>query len=509
MLKRHTIISFGFLILAALFGLVYALQLLGYATDLIRPDIARSLHISLMLYGFIPLMLSLLPFALFDKEGILGAEGLLYLERYFILWYTFLVFMVLSIGAGVMRGLPFYDFHYSLNGILAFAGLFYIIAIFKTIRSYAVRPQWVKVSLVLVIASPFALLLLMNPDYGQVEQMHMGPHGDNTLGMSFALMAVYYLAIKLASPMTSFRTRWHILWQIPLGFYALSVLYRSFIGSISYEAEWFLQYLTLLYIPTLYRWWKDAQLSIAKNFNLFVSIAAFLFVDIEGNILFVPALRKIFHRNDLVVAHAHIAVGIGLLFLAFSIIERYFSLSSMRRFTLVLAISLMGLVLSIDGIMQAGFIPLDTELMWELRALYGALFLAALIWWMPENITQTLRSFSPLRLYHLAAFASDGIGGVMLLLFGGYLYGIIGEPFAGSYQLIVFGFVAGVGISHLIGALHEPYATPMALATSTIRIITAAGFTALYLAGTLGWIALAIAVVDMGFAMGYWLWLRK
>ena len=75
--------------------------------------------------------------------------------------------------------------------------------------------------------------------------------------------------------------------------------------------------------------------------------------------------------------------------ITFSIIERYFSLSSMRRFTLVLAISLMGLVLSIDGIMQAGFIPLDTELMWELRALYGALFLAALIWWMPENITQT------------------------------------------------------------------------------------------------------------------------
>ena len=126
--------------------------------------------------------------------------------------------MILSILAGNVRGLPFYDFPYELNALLALAGFFYIIAILKTIKAYEVKPLWVKVSLVLVIISPFALLLLMNPDYGQVEKMLMGPHGDNTLGMSFALMAIYYLAIKLASYKITFQTRWHILWQIPLGF---------------------------------------------------------------------------------------------------------------------------------------------------------------------------------------------------------------------------------------------------------------------------------------------------
>ncbi|MGC6733079.1 hypothetical protein ACP0F4_25810, partial [Escherichia coli] len=42
---------------------------------------------------------------------------------------------------------------------------------------------------------------------------------------------------------------------------------------------------------------------------------AFLFVDIEGNILFIPEIRWLFHRNDLIVAHAHVAMGIGVFFM--------------------------------------------------------------------------------------------------------------------------------------------------------------------------------------------------
>ena len=63
----HIYFAYVFLLLAAFFGLTYALELLGIGTDLIRPDLARSLHISLMLYGFPPLMMTLLSFALFDK----------------------------------------------------------------------------------------------------------------------------------------------------------------------------------------------------------------------------------------------------------------------------------------------------------------------------------------------------------------------------------------------------------------------------------------------------------
>ncbi|MDM5271591.1 hypothetical protein PGH07_05340 [Sulfurovum sp. zt1-1] len=513
MLKRHISISYLFLILGAMFGVIYAVQLIGIATDLIRPDIARSLHISLMLYGFIPLMLSLLPFALFDKENVLTAESLDYLEKYFILWYIFLVFMILALLAGNTRSLPFYDFPYELNGILAFAGLFYIIAIFKSIKNYTIKPQWVKVSLALVIISPFTLLLLMNPNYGQVEQMHLGPHGDNTLGMSFALMAIYYLAIKLASPHTSFTTRWHILWIIPLSFYLLSVLYRSFVGKLSYEAEWFLQYLTLFYIPTLYHWWKDAGLSIKTDLTLLISILAFLFVDIEGNILFIPELRALFHRNDLVVGHAHIAVGIGVLFLALSIIEPYVKFSRAMRYTLTMLLGLMAIVLSISGISQAGFIHVDIETMWKWRALFGALFLAALLFWSVylrrSTVQNVISTLTPLKLYHLIAFASDGLGGAMLLFFGKALYDIIEQPFYGGYQYIVFGFVTAVGITHLIGYLYNHYAHPMALSTSAIRIITTGGFFALYQANILGWIALAIAAVDFSFALVYLLYLKK
>ncbi len=509
MLKRHISISYVFLILAALFGLVYAFQLIDIGTGLMRPDIARSLHISLMLYGFMPLMLSVLPFALFDKENILKDEALGYLEKYFMLWYVFLVFMIISLLAGNTRALPFYDFPYALNGILAFAGVFYIIALFKSIQHYAVKPLWVKVSLVLVTISPFMLLLLMNPEYGQVEQMHYGPHGDNTLGMSFALMAIYYLAIKLSSPKVSFETRWHILWIIPLGFYLLSVLYRSFIGPISYEAEWFLQYLTLLYIPTLYRWWKDAGLNIKTHMTLFISIVAFILIDVEGNILFIPELRAIFHRNDLVVGHSHIAVGIGLLFLAFAIVESYFKLSLIKRYGLVLTLGLMSLVLSISGFSQAGYIETDIMSMWQWRTFFGLLFFIIVVLSSGYIQSKDLRQLTPLKLYHLVAFSSDGLGGLMLIFFGEALFSLIGQAFVGSYQYIVFGFVAGVGISHLIGYLFAAYAHSMGLATSVIRIITAAGFFALYQAGTLGWIALVISAFDLAFALVYLLYLQK
>ena len=51
---------------------------------------------------------------------------------------------------------------------------------------------------------------------------------------------------------------------------------------------------------------------------LFISIFAFLFVDVEGNILFIPDIRWLFHRNDLIVAHAHVAMGVGVLFMVIS-----------------------------------------------------------------------------------------------------------------------------------------------------------------------------------------------
>ena len=509
----HIRIFYLFLIAAAMFGLLYALQLVGIGLELIRPDLVRSLHISLMLYGFPTVMMALLPFALFDKEGVMDKEAWGYLEKFFWLWYLFLVLMLFSLLYGATRGLPFYDFPYELNFILAAAGIFYIIAIFKAIRNYKTKPLWVKVSLVAVSVSPLALLVLMNPEYGQVEKMLLGPHGDNTLGMSFALMVIYYLALKLASPKQHLKTRWHILWIIPLGFYVLSVLYRSFVSSLSYEQEWFLQYLTLLYIPLLYRWWKDAGVRVRENMALFLSMAAFVFADIEGNILFIPHLRELFHRNDLVVGHAHVAVGIGFLFLAFAIIDRYWSLGRKHYLYIAGMLTLMSAVLSLSGFEQAGFGQMHTETLWYLRAFFGFLVLAGFLrvkdLYRPVVTLLRQRTLDKERLYHLAGFASDGLGGLMLLLFAPLLYGMIGQPFSPGYQQIVFGFVTAVGMMHLMALIYPDDARAYANATVIARVLTAAGFFALYKTGQLGQIAGAIAAVDLAFAGVYLFYIKE
>ena len=39
---------------------------------------------------------------------------------------------------------------------------------------------------------------------------------------------------------------------------------------------------------------------------------------ISGNILFIPEIRWLFHRNDLIVAHAHVAMGIAVFFMVIS-----------------------------------------------------------------------------------------------------------------------------------------------------------------------------------------------
>ena len=198
-INRHFKISIAFFTLGLFFGILYSINLLGFSIDsqTLNPINMRSIHISLMLYGFIPLMLSYLPFLLINKEVGSSDKGLRYLNLYTIIWYIFLVFMVISLLLGKSRGLAFYDFAYELNFLLAFAGIFYIIALYKFIRLYKVLPLWIKVCLRVVVIAPVALLILMNPIIGQVESTVSGPHGDNTLGMSLALIPIYYLIIKL------------------------------------------------------------------------------------------------------------------------------------------------------------------------------------------------------------------------------------------------------------------------------------------------------------------------
>jgi hypothetical protein len=503
MLKKlisfHFKISFFFLILALFFGLLYSLNLLGYFSSVFPPQNARSLHISLMLYGFAPLMMSMLPFALFDKDTLNDDDANRYLNIYFIIWYIFLIFMIFSLMLGNLRGLPFYDFPYALNFILALSGLFYIIAIFKYIKHYAIKPLWVKVSLWVVIISPFLLILLMNPQYGQVEKMLQGPHGDNTLGMSFVLLVLYYLVIKL-SCQTSFRPRFNILWIIPLFFYLGSVLHRIFLGSLSYNQEWFLQWLTFLYIPMLFIWFKDAKLKWSDNYFLSISIAAFMFVTVEGNIIFIPQIRHLFHRNDLVVGHAHIAVGISFLFMAFAIVKKYIDFPKKIIFLWTFSLVLMALALSINGFYQAGFITVDSSLMWMLRSLFGSVvFISALYYFLNLFNIKHINFHNRLQLYHLGGFLSDGLGGLLLLFFGSTIYSLLGFHFSYGYLLVVFAFMMSIGLMHLIGLIKQSY--DIALLTALTRIMISAIFFSLYIAHYLGLVALLISLYDLSYAL--------
>lgn len=465
----------------------------------------RTLHISLMLYGFIPLMLSYLPFLLIHKEIGSSPKGLHYLNLYTIFWYVFLVFMISSLLFGNSRGLAFYDFAYELNFILAFAGIFYAFALYEFIKQYSKIPTWVKVCLSAVIIAPVALLILMNPTIGQVESSVSGPHGDNTLGMSLSLIPLYYLIIKLLNK-EPFIARWNILWIIPMLFYCASVLYRSFYAPLTYNQEWFLQYLTLLYVPLLYRWYQDAKIKPHAKKALLISILAFLFVDIQGNILFIPQIRWLFHRNDLIIAHAHVAMGIGVFFMVVAMFVPYLkSLKNSRFYPLYLA-SLLGIFisLSLNGFVQAGFLHWDTSVLWSARSLFGLLAFLSFFSLMPLPKRVSLE-----QKYHLLGMLTDGLGGVFLIMFAGFLYPLLGFEFSGKYEYIVFMFVCCTGIIHCFAFIHAVHRAILTQLTLIIRVLVASVFFALFYNHTLGIEALGIALFDLLFASYYLVFLSQ
>lgn len=506
-INKHFKISIAFFAIGLFFGIVYSLNLLGFNIDsqTLNPVNMRAIHISLMLYGFVPLMLSYLPFLLINKEAGISNEGLRYLNLYTLIWYIFLVFMIVSLLLGKNRGLAFYDFAYELNFLLAFAGLFYILALYKFIKLYKVLPLWIKVCLRVVIIAPITLLILMNPIIGQVESTVTGPHGDNTLGMSLALIPIYYLIIKLLNE-GQFKARWNILWIIPTVFYFGSVLYRIFIGHLSYNQEWFLQYLTLLYVPLLYRWYKDSQISDIAKKALLVSILAFLFVDVEGNILFIPEIRWVFHRNDLIVAHAHVAMGIGVFFMVISMFINHIKELHKDIFLKIYLVGIIGIftALSISGFTQAGFNLVETYTLWIFRTLFGVVAFTFIF-----AFVKIKTSYSKLGFYNLIGVLSDGLGGVFLILLASFLYPILGFSFSGVYEYVVFTFVSMTGIIHYLALKNESYQYILTNLSVIIRVFASSMFFALYSSGKLGIEALVICLFDLTFVFVYLIFFEK
>ncbi|WP_024954768.1 hypothetical protein [Sulfurospirillum arcachonense] len=506
-IQRNFKISFVFFALGLFFGIIYSLNLLGIFIDsqTLLPSNMRSIHISLMLYGFVTLMLSYLPFLIINKEVGSCSDGLHYLNLYTIFWYIFLIFMIFSLLFGNTRGLAFYDFPYELNFILALAGVFYIIALFKFIKQYKVLPTWVKVCLKIVIIAPITLLILMNPIIGQVERTISGPHGDNTLGMSLSMIPLYYLIIKLLNK-GEFVAKWNIFWIIPTIFYFSSVLYRIFFVPLTYNQEWFLQYLTFLYVPLLYKWYKDTHIEGFAKKALLVSILAFVFVDIEGNILFIPELRWVFHRNDLVVAHAHVAMGIGAFFMVIAMFTQYIKELQKNFFYTVYLLGMLGIfsVLSVSGLSQAGFIDIDILQLWMARTFFGIITFASIIVFIDYKIKAT-----NLQIYNVLGVLNDGLGGVFLILLASFIYPYMQIPFDGKYQYIVFAFVSLTGVIHFMALKYKEHEDILTSLTALIRVFISAVFFSLYSANILGKEALVICVFDLVFALFYVVFLKK
>ncbi len=506
-IRKQFRISLIFLLLGISLGFLYSLQLLGFGPaniPTIHMASTRSAHISLMLYGFIPLMLTMLPFSLCAKDEKCPEKGLQDLNTFFLIWYIFLIFMTSSLLFGVRRNLPFYDFSYELNFLLAFAGFFYIRAIFRFEAAYSAPPLWLSLTKWTSLAAPFVLIALMNPSFGGVEATVDGPHGDHTLGMSLALIPVFYLAIK-ARTQNAFGHRGKLLWQIPLLGYSLSLIWRWALGEPSYNMEWALQSLTLCYVPLLLIWLKEARLHFSNSAFLIFSIYTFLFIDIQGNILAIPAVRALFHRNDLVIGHAHIAIGVSIFFMAMSIAAPHLRRLNERGLALawVACIGAMALALSVAGLREAGLIDVSVRSMWALRSLSGLLALLSALFFLLPASEISIDLSCRYNLYHLAGVTSDGFGGLALLLFGPSIYKLFGLPFYGGYQYVVFGFVASVGLLHLFGLMQEGNRKAFAFGTSWIRLITAATFYGLYKSDILGTEALVIGSYDFLFALIY------
>jgi hypothetical protein len=337
----------------------------------------------------------------------------------------------------------------------------------------------------------------MNPTYGQVEKTLIGPHGDNTLGMSFTLIPLFYLMIKLHAK-ENFVPKLHIFWLLPLVGYALSVATRIFRGELSYGEEWVYQWLTFAYAPLLIKWYRDAGISFKQTPYLLISIWAFLFVMIQGNILFIPEIRWPFDRNDLIVAHAHVAIGLGIFFMSLSIIKYFYKLPDKLMHFWLYVIGIIFVSLTLAGFDEAAIFAVDVVTMWQIRLFGGILAVAGIVYFIVKKMKFSKPSM--LLLYLLKGFAYEGLGAIMLFFSAPLLFEFLSLHFS-PYYYLVFGFMGFVGILHLIGITKEGHL--FAYFTSIARLITGSVFLSLFYLGTIDALGLLVGFYDISYALLY------
>ena len=213
-----------------------------------------------------------------------------------------------------------------------------------------------------------------------------------------------------------------------------------------------------------------------------------------------------FHRNDLIVAHAHMAMGIGVFFMVIAMFSKYIKDINKSIFYYTYLTGVLGIfiVLSISGFSQANIIDLDIFNLWVLRTIFGILTIFSLL----TFITYT-KKLSTLKIYNLIGVLNDGLGGVFLILLASYLYPLVGFEFSGKYEYIVFAFVSMTGIIHLMALKYNEHSIILTKLTVIIRIFISALFYAIYSANILGVEALIISSFDIIFASIYLIYIKK
>ena len=219
---------------------------------------------------------------------------------------------------------------------------------------------------------------------------------------------------------------------------------------------------------------------------------------IQGNILFIPEIRWPFHRNDLIVAHAHVAIGLGIFFMSLSILKYFYPLPKKFIGFWITVIALIFVSLSLAGFTEAGFAAIDVTSMWWIRFIGGVAALGGLVFFIVQKIQKT--ELSLLKLYHLNGFLSDGLGALILFLSAPLLFEFLGFAFTPHYYL-VFGFMGFVGILHFIGITKESHL--MAYLTSLARLITGSVFLSLFFQGSIDALGLLVGVYDISYALIY------
>jgi hypothetical protein len=202
-------------------------------------------------------------------------------------------------------------------------------------------------------------------------------------------------------------------------------------------------------------------------------------------------------------------MGLGVAFMAFSIAQYLLPkvFDTMMAWGWTILMVLMAGVLSFAGLIEAGMMSGDVNGWLIGRIIFGLMLIVLVKKVLIVHLFKATKTVAPLQLYHWAGFLGDALGGLILLFLGGWLFGVLGFAFSGTYEYVIFAFVIGTGMIHWYGL--QGYESVMASLSALIRFVVASAFAALFMAGILDELALVIALYDASFAMIYFLWLRK